>query len=479
MHRQLIGLLLLAACACSGGANDTDNDTTAVTDSSGEVSVEVSCTDACQEGTTRCDDGAASDCAIGADGCWAWSATAACESGRCTDSTRCEEIPVRTRRVRVLDLLGVPVVGAAVLRHDGEGEAQEQVETDAEGWAEIGWRAGDVVSAPIQAGDGSLFNWVSVIGFEELDELTIGKAPYLRNEIASSTIRVEGLEADERAAVFTGCDATTLWVDRPEEEFRWYDGCVGGDEALVIATTTYSGSPETVLRAATATVVLGEDLVLDTWLAPDTVEYTLPASLAGFVEIAAEVKYAGVGVRRFFAEPGQESFHAVLVGQWQLQFWGLQGTRELFVNRYMDPTLQIDVAQTDLVPDLPATVEQRQGLVRLSFPDDPAVDLRTTVLVMGDPCEAVGHYQNVISEGGLRDLIVPALGDPGAALAPTAHSELIVRFPALDPAHAILTLGSPSRYPSPDLSAIHAAADSDQSASLTGSYTMYGQMNCH
>jgi hypothetical protein len=477
MQRLLIGLLLIVACACSGGAND--NDTTTDTDVSGDVSVEHLCGDACQEGTTRCEGGEVSDCAVGDDGCRAWSAAVACESGRCADSTRCEEVPVRTRRVRVLDLLGVPVVGAAVLRHDDAGQAQEQVKTDGDGWAEIGWRPGDVVSAPLRAGDGSLFNWVSVFGFEELDELTIGKAPYLHNEIASSNIRVEGLELDERAAVFTGCDATTLSVDKPEDEFRWYDGCVGGDEALVIATTTHSGTPEVVLRAGSATVTLGDDLVLDTWAAPATVGYALPGSLDGFVELAAEVKYAGVGVRRFFAAPGQDSFHAVLVGQWQLQFWGLQGIRELFVNRYLVPALQIDVEEVELVPDLPATVEQRQGLVRLSYPDDPAVDLRATVLVMGNPCEAVGHYQTVLSEAGLTDLTVPALGEPDSALAPTAHSELILRFPALDPAHAILTLGSPSRYPSADLSAIHAAADTDQNTALTASYAMYGQMNCH
>ena len=44
---------------------------------------------------------------------------------------------------------------------------------------------------------------------------------------------------------------------------------------------------------------------------------------------------------------------------------------------------------------------------------------------------------------------------------------------------AILTLGFPLRYPSPDLSGLHAAAGLDQEEALTASYAVYGELIRH
>ncbi len=387
--------------------------------------------------------------------------------------------PARIRRVQVLDFGGVPVAGAPVLRHDGRAALQEQVATDDGGWATIGWRAGDVVTAPIYWSEPAVFNWVSVVGFEALDELVLGKPAVVRNPLGQSVIRVANLEGAERVAVHTGCDATTLWAERPEALFRWYDTCVGGETALVIATTFLSGTPEVVLRTAVATVKVGEDLTLDTWELPTEVGFTLPDALDGVEEVAVEVKDQGLGVRRFFAQKGATGFPAALVGRWQLQFWGYQGGSEVFVMKNLAPGRFFEVRADELLPIRAATVAQERGHVRLTFPADEAVDLRATVLVMGDPCEAVGYTHNVLTDGHARDVRVPLLTDADPAPVLSARAELVVRYPLLDPALALLTLGANARYHSPDLSLLQARAGQSTTEVLSATYTMHGQLSCH
>lgn len=387
--------------------------------------------------------------------------------------------PVRTRRVRVLDFGGAPVAGAPVLCHDGQALLRSQVATDEQGWATLPWQEGDVLSAPIYWSEQVVLNWVSVVGFEVPDELVIGKPGHARTEVGRSLIRVAGLEGAERVAVHTGCDATTLWAERPEAEFRWYDTCVGGDDAMVIATTFLSGTPEVVLRTAVATVKVGEDLTLDAWELPAEVTFTLPDAVDAFEEVAVEVKHQGLGVRRFFAEPGATGFQAALVGRWQLQFWGYQGAREVFVMKNLVPGPLFEVRADELLPMVPATVLPERDDVRLTFPASETVDLRATVLVMGDPCEGVGYLHNVVSDGRVHDVRVPFLAAPGQALTPTARAELVVRYPRLDPALAILTLGASSRYYSPDLSLLQARDGQATTEVLSASYTIFGQMSCH
>lgn len=385
----------------------------------------------------------------------------------------------RVRRVRVLDFGGVPVAGAAVLRHDALAQLQQQVETDADGWARVDWRDGDVLTAPIYFQAGSILNWVSVFGFESPEHLVIGKPGHARSEVGRSVIRVANLNPGERVAVHTPCDATTLWDQRPSAEFRWYDNCVAGDVAMVFATTFHSGSPEVLLRSAVIEVTVGQDATFDAWEQPDTVAFTLPAGIDGYEEVAVEVKDRGFGVRRFLASPPQTTLQAHLAGRWQLQFWGYRGDGEVFVMKNLVPGPTFSVLAGELLPDQPATVRQEAGLVRLTYPPSGAADLRSTVLIMGDPCTGVGYQHNVISEGRLEHLVVPYLAGPGTVLAPTARSELAVRHPRLDPVLAVHVLGAPSRYPSPDLSAIHAAAGADAPEALAATYTIHGSMGCH
>jgi hypothetical protein len=387
--------------------------------------------------------------------------------------------PSRYRRVRVLDFAGNPVEGAPVLRHDAQARLQEHVATDADGRADVGFNDGDIITAPIYFQAGSILNWVSIFGFESEEHLIIGKPARTRNEVGRSMIRVQNLEPDERVAVHTPCDATTLWDERPSAEFRWYDNCVSGDVAMVIATTHYLGVPDVILRSTVVDATVGGDVVLDSWDPPTVVEFSMPPEVDAFEDVAVEVKDRGFGVRRFFASPGQTSFHAALAGRWQLQFWAYRGNDEVFVMKNLAPANAFEVLSGELLSDQTATVEKDAGLVRLTYPTSGEVDLRSTVLAMGDPCIGIGYYHNVISDGRVRDLLVPVPIDQLASLVPTAHSEVTVRYSRLDPVMAILTLGIPSQFPSPDLSGLHAAAGAEDPEVLSATRTVHGRMSCH